>query len=795
MTQEPDMERRIVASGRRGPWGSRAANLLFAKAANGDADARDAVVRIARTPEHRRCEQARRRIAEWWAAGRDPALRRAVLDTGAVATADPARLQTLALHDRLGEWTAPDAGWAAELLDDPDPDVRANAGTRCRTATGPMLHALWDADTGPGTPLRNVLLSGDAPPPAPKAEALWEAWLDVSADTPADGLGDALLRWGRPADDERSAALSVVALEPDPARLLRAPYRAALLDALLMRGHPLRDIAAGKVRALDDRPLIEELCERAIEDEGLAAVCAQYGFAPRDPVTRAAFYLLTGQPHQWRALDPAGSLLSLAYLSGSDGDRERLRKVMLTAGELDLVRVIVGEDRRARIAAMPDGEIGYLAEQLAQRREWDDLWALVKDVPIATGAALFGLFAGWAPRGEDERRLFTLFRDADRAAVASGLRPGTAAFWTAVRRARLRFRHSVDDVSFAPDGPFLAVAGRAGVAGVFDLRTARLVDRYDWFDSPVGSVLHVGNGVVIAGERGLHGAGPCRVVRCANGTEQVLRTGVGSVTSLALTGSGTFAGGTRDGELLLGEVAGPVLAVPVKEFGLGLRQWPRRIVAHRASGRLALLGRSVHLLDPATGHAVGAHAGRPVQSVGFVDADTVVCADARGWTILLRVADGHRVPVRNAQIRGCAGLGVMPGSGQIVVTDRLGDLHFLDGATLKTVDVHRSRAAGRPTGLTVSPAGEFLAAGYGDGRIDLFDLRLREVPALVPRPVADLVPRDLGVVGAALAHPGVTGPDRAVLELLDASLAHRFRFDVELGEAVELTAGEHDISL
>ncbi|QFG21480.1 hypothetical protein [Actinomadura sp. WMMB 499] len=787
--ERTDTDRRIAASGRRGPFGARAAKRLLADAAGGDAGARDAVVRIARNPAHRLHERARERIAGWWARTRDPELRQAVLDTGAIAVREPARLQTLALHGRLLRWLPEEAGRAPELLADPDPDVRAHAAAFCRTATGAMLHALWDADTGPGTPLRDVLLAGMAPPPAAKLAALWDAWFEA----PSEELGDALLRWSRPSDDARC----VVALETDATILRRTPYREALLDAVGMRGHPLRDIAREKFGAVHDRPLIEELCERAVGHEGLAGFCAQYRFAPADPVTRAAFYLLTGQPNQYRALDPDGGLLSLAYLSRGDADRARLREAMLVAGELDLVRVVVGDDRRARVRDMSADEVRYLAEQLAHRGEWDDLWALVLDVPIPTGAALFRLFEGWAPRGEDDRELFTRFRRADRAAVAAGLRDGDGdrARWTAARRGRLRFRHHVDDVSFAPDGPFLAVAGRAGVAGVFDLRTARLVERYDWFDSPVGCVLHAGNGVVLAGERGRGGAGPCRVVRCADGSDTTLHTGLGSVTSLALTGDGTFAGGTRDGDLLLGDAGGPVRVRPITEFGLGLRQWPRRIVAHRGSGRLALLGRSVHLIDPATGHAVGAHPGRPVTEVGFVDADTVACADAKGWTVQLRVADGHRVPARHAQIRGCAGLGTLPRTGQVVIADRTGDLHFLSGATLSPLDVHRSPSGARPTGLTVSPGGEFLAAGNGDGRIDLFDLRPREVPALVRRPVADLVPRDLGAVDAALANPLVTGRDRAVLELLGASLAHRFRFDVELGETVELAAGEHDISL
>ncbi|MFD0899602.1 hypothetical protein [Actinomadura sediminis] len=792
MTRRTDEDRRVIASGRRGPWGARAAKRLFADAGDGAAGAREAVVRIARTPGHRLCDRARERVAAWWVRTRDPALRAAVLETAAAGGLRAARRVTLALHDRLGgAWREADAGRAAELLADPDPDVRAHAAAFCRGAAGPMLHALWAADTGPGTPLRGALLANGAPPPGPVLDALWRAWLR----DPDDEAGAALLRWRRPAEDPWLAPSSVVALETDAVILRRTPYREALLDALALRDHPLRDIAAARFRAVHDRPLVEELCGRAVADPALAAFCAEHRFAPADPVARAAFFLLTGQPRQYRALDPDGSLLSLAYLSRPDDERARLRTAMLAEGELDLVRVIVGEDRRGRVRDLSADETRYLAEQLAHRRAWGDLWSLVKDVPIATGAALFRLFEDWTPGGDDERRLFALFRAADLTAVASGLDEGGDTVWTAARRARLRFRHSVDDISFSPDGPFLAVAGRAGVAGVFDLRTARLVERYDWFDSPVGTVLHVGNGVVLAGERGRHGAGPCRVVRCAAGADRTLHTSLGSITSLALTGDGTFAGGTRDGDLLLGDADGPVRVRPITEFGLGRRQWPRRIIAHRGSGRLALLGRSVHLIDPATGHSVGAHPGRTVGEVGFADADTVACADTRGWTVLLRVADGRRVSPRNAQIRGCAGLGVLPRSGELVIADRTGDLHFLTGATLDAVDVHRTPSGERPTGLTVSPGGEFLAAGYGDGRVDLYDLRLREVPGLVPRPIADLVPRDLGAVGAALADPAVAGRDRAVLELLDASLAHRFRFDVALGEAVELTGGEHDISL
>ncbi|TYB45637.1 WD40 repeat domain-containing protein [Actinomadura chibensis] len=789
-------ERRVgrwaAASARRGPWGARAARRLLAAAAARDARALAETARIARTPGHRHRERAKETIALCWARTRDAGLRAAVLETGAVAAEAPSRLQTLALVGRLGEWAPSDAEWAPTLLADPDPNVRRHAEDACRDATGPHLAALWAACGGPGSRLRGVLLANAAPPPGPALDLLWDEWLT----SPAHDVFDALVRWRRPAADERLAATSVIALEPDADVLLRPPCRAAVLDALERRGHPVREIAAARIRELDVRPLVEEVCERALTRPELAELCVEHRLAPAAPVRRALFYLLTGQPEQHRALDPDGGLLSLAYTSASDDQRALARKAMLTEGDLDLVRVIVGEDRRERIPTMTAEEIRYIAEQLAARRAWDDLWALVRDVPIATGAALFRLFDGWTPRDDDGRRLFEMFRATDLAAVRAGLHPADDGTWRAVRRARLRFRHHVDSVSFAPDGPFLAIAGRPRVAGVFDLRTARLTERYDWFDAPVGSVLHVGNGAVVAGERSAGQAAACRVLRCAGGDVRPLHEGAASITSLALVGAdGGFAGGTRDGEVLLGSPDGRVRVRHVSEFGLGRRQWPRQVVAHRGSGRLALLGRSVHLVHPGGESAVSAHPGRAVRFAEFIDAYTVVCADPHGWATLLRVEDGHRVPSRQARIQGCAGLGVLPHLGEPVITDRSGDLHFLSGTTLDHLDTQHGPGGGRPTGLTVSPNGEFLAAGHGDGHVDLYDLRLREVPRIARRPLAELVPRHLGPVGAALSAPAVRGRDRAVLELLQACLEHRFRFDVELGGAVQLAAGVHDISL
>ncbi|MFV2176422.1 hypothetical protein ACFHW2_02700 [Actinomadura sp. LOL_016] len=48
---------------------------------------------------------------------------------------------------------------------------------------------------------------------------------------------------------------------------------------------------------------------------------------------------------------------------------------------------------------------------------------------------------------------------------------------------------------------------------------------------------------------------------------------------------------------------------------------------------------------------------------------------------------------------------------------------------------------------------------------------------------------------AVTVRAETSGGRRAVLELLHACLEHRFRFDVEVGEAARLPAGDHDIGL
>ncbi|OLT36512.1 hypothetical protein BJF79_31155 [Actinomadura sp. CNU-125] len=770
---------RSAGSGLRGRWTGK---RLFATARKNNAISRRAMALIAGTPEHPLCERAKLQLADWWGEDHESRVRQAVVETGAVAREGYARLRTLALLGRLAEnWDESDVQTARRLLADYDPDVRLNAAAACRAATGAMHEALWDEAVYAGDPLEEILLELETPPPARQLDRLWAEWFEDPADRP----GDALFRWARPPSDTRPVAAAITESTP--------PDRAALLYALILGDAPLR-AAAEKLADPPDREFVEELCERVLLRPEAAGFCVERELAPGDPARRALFYVITRQWAQHAALDPDGRLLALAYASAAPAVRARARDAMLASGELDLVRVIVGEDRRARMAEMPREEARYLAERLAERREWDELWAFVRDLPISLAAELVRLTGRWSPRQEDEHRYFRALRDTDPATLDEGIarlpeRPPLEPY--AVLRLPDQY---ILGLSFSPDAPFLAVAGIGQGVSVIDLRTARPVQRYEEHSPRMDRVLHVGDGVVIAHLKVL-GQEAYRLLRYADGAPRPVRTTAHPVKSLALTGDdGSFAACTADGELVLVDSDGEVRTLHPTPSG---HPPPDRITAHRESGRIVALGdpENVHLIEPAAPSVTAVPTAEPVARAVFLDADTLLCKLESGVIARMTLPDGRTGPPSQTKQLGSAEPHALPRTGEAVFICVYGELHVYSGDPPERVHVRPSPDDNAGV-LAVSPDGSLLAAGYRTGRIDLFDLRPRELAAVVRRPATALKPRDLRLLTDTLDTATTLAPEtRTALELLRTALEHRFRFDIELGDAVRLAPGEHDISL
>ncbi|GAB2578892.1 hypothetical protein GCM10027168_09710 [Streptomyces capparidis] len=794
-----------AAGGTGGRWRRRRAAKAWERlreaAGHGDRVVLALLAEVARDADHTLRDGARTLLAEVWAASRDTELREVVLETGALAPHGRARLLTAALHGRLAEHLPPGQAIAAgDLLADTDPAVRAAAEHTCLTAAGPLLDALWGrflagiaapAGHGPGVP--GLLLRNPAPPPAQALQVLWSSWLR----SPDERLWAALTAWRVPPPREPERGYALVALEPGPAELAAPALRRPLLAAAARRNHPVGAAARRAILAARDAELTEAVCAAAIDEPALVPFCAEHRLAPRDPVRRVTFFLLTGQLHHYRGLDPDGRMLELAYSTADSATRTRLQTAMRSGGAADLLRVLVSRNRRDRISELSGDEAAWLARHLAERGEWAELWRVVQDLPLSMGLGLMDLFGAWVPAGEDDRRVFERMRATDPAAVRAGVdelslhRPGFP------RQARIMFHGRVNSVSFAPDAPLLAVAGTNRVAGVVDLAQGRLVERYERFHASVGYVVHTGGGAFVAAERSNNGDTACRLLRCSDGAATELHREPGPVTSLALAGAdGRFAGGTRAGRVLLGAPDGTVRTVPVAELGLDPRQdWPRAVTAHLGSGRLAVLGRGLTVTGAAGAVLARGDAGMVVGRAVFTGPDTLVVASKRGTVQVLR-RDGDALLPGPVSAGDVCGLEALPDRREVVLVDRAGRIAVLDAGTLEPV-LSSDTAVRGATSAHLSPGGEYLAIGYAKGFTDLYDLRVWAVPGLAARPLVNCVPADLHVVAGMRAAGAFPPAARSLLGLLHDVLAHRFRFDIELGtvDAATLSAGEYDISL
>lgn len=787
-----------------------------------DAEARvsgpvlDALLRCAANGDDERCPAAKDAVGRRWMSTRDPQLRQAVIDEQAVADEGYARLVTAALCGLLPDvWYHVKEEEVRALLEDSDPLVATNVRATIQATTGYRLADLWDIGVRWATeaygenggspwwqqPFVALLLTAQGAPQQAILDNLWTGWL-LQPDPPLEA---ALRRW--------ALTTSVTALDADAASLImsglatpqRAPRVKGLFNLCARLDHPVSaDALKHLVQSGPD--LVDQFCDLAITNEAARAACIQAKLAPKDATRRVVFFLLTNQIDQYRAFDIDGSLLSLAYAAGTEEDRSRLQEAMRRTGGLDLVRVLVGADRKARIQTMTREEIDYLAGTLASRNEWRRLWSIILDLPLTTAAGLMRHFehAPWMPDDEDERELFTTFKHTPSATVDSAISQILSSWPMGMHQARIHFIGRINDISFAPDAMTLAVAGTQQVAGLIDLTAGRLTHRFEGFSSSVGRVLHLGGGTFVAAERTNSRFNTCRIHVCSatgnrnRGSQSPVASVVGSVTSLASRGDRGFVAGTRSGSVLLFDSIGErPREVSVATLGLDPESdWPREVTSSDTSGAIAILGRQLVMTnETVTAIQASGYSAKVVQRAIFTPDDGLAVGSGQGTVTVLRKQGRNLTPTFYRDLQGLGGLAAIPSRGQIVAADRSGgDVHFYSPTNLDYVGVISNQRWGTATSLHVSGSGDLLAVGYSDGFTDIYDLRVSAVPAMISKPMVNMVPADIARLDVGL-RAQLTGHVAATLSLLRSSLLHRFRFDIELVDAGVLKTGDYDISL
>ncbi|MGP4012346.1 hypothetical protein [Streptomyces sp. 4N124] len=356
------------------------------------------------------------------------------------------------------------------------------------------------------SPLVAGLAKGSTPVPAMLVDAAWQDWLDGDDAE----LWSLLKDWGpAPTTSEPSVrSLSRLALGDD------IPLdEHTLVDTALDFDHPIGEHARDRLLTQGAPETIDLFCGEALDSPTAGAFCAEHHLAPADPVQRAIFFVRTRQLEQYQALDPDGSLLTLGYRGASDEERSVLRVEMSGLGILDVLRVLAGQSsQQADFAYLSEHERAYVAEQLAERRDWDRLWALTLLMSLPEAVQTADEFGDWRPKGEDDRRVFEALRAADSIAVGrfvealAGVGPFSSLprtrIWPTDTGEQPIAVHALD---FGPDGMQLAFAGRGPrhCAGIVDLGSLTLVWLDDDFPHPAQQIAHLGSDamIVVAGKQ------------------------------------------------------------------------------------------------------------------------------------------------------------------------------------------------------------------------------------------------------------------------------------------------------
>jgi hypothetical protein len=509
--------------------------------------------------------------------------------------------------------------------------------------------------------------------------------------------------------------------------------------------------------------------------EAIGRFCGRHGLAPDDAVDQAVFFVLTGQAESHRAGDPDGTLLVSAYEATTAATRAELRRAIVSAGDLHVVRALTRTDRY--MTEMTGAEIDELARRLAHDHVWAELWQLACDAPLPQAVTAARLVEGWRPDGEAGRRFFDRLAAMDRESVES-----LAAAWVTPVRIHGTM---INEVAFAPDASQIVVATSSDVA-VYSLPAGRHVRttsrRAEGLGRPItGGVVHLGDDVVFA-ER--HDKRRARPGSGDLGDWWVMYWQPPSSVGLVWPKHGTTF-------LCVKPVYRPVRYVAVEErllqfVGRDGEQWitPADIglaegwtfadlATEPMRGRIAVVvqshdddRRDIVLMNSALRLIArsGGDDARTVGPVTFCGPDRLLTVDKSDLSIKSWRTSGESLIVAAAAEEG-GWLAPVPTMG-LVAIDRDGVMTWRDGQTLAPVEAPATLRSRWPS--SVSPGGEFVAVRTGDG-VDVYDLRRLQTAELITRPPTNARPGDM----AALEGHDL-GPEAAeLLAIHRARLEHR----------------------
>ncbi|MFP4346188.1 MAG: hypothetical protein ACLFU8_15940 [Anaerolineales bacterium] len=565
----------------------------------------------------------------------------------------------------------------------------------------------------------------------------------------------------------------------------------------------------------------EGLCKVLIEQEDPLAleVALEADYYPQEQQQRALFFFLTGQWARYEGLDFDQRLLRMAYTVAGESVRRRVREKLREAGRTDFLSVIAGQDYRAQAAEMAPGELDLLMQTLTANREWPELWDLLFEVSFSRSARIVEALAGagWQPEDGKERALL-----ASLVAFARGEErlptdddEVRALFPPALLEAQAQVSGRINDVTFSPLRPVIAIGTGERKVVVWNYRQAEREQLLDVADHSVGNVIFTGNGTLVWSERTNRTDVPCLIYYWQeNGADRVpgvLGQHVGSVTALAPVGDDRVLSTGRDRRIVLWDVTNEREVTSSR-----YHRWPRAVQVSPDGNLLALLhteltlttlpglktllsgggksvGRCAAFLPPAYEKRDAWDGPEPVPHnqtllVGQHSGEVFLYYPKRAYWLT------YERPPFTRHTGRVEGVSVLESRGVVVTAGSEGIVRFIDledRSTIGEVQV----PLGKVTSLHVSPDEAFMVVGNSEARLSFWDIRGLDVLDLLLNPFGRAPATALTTLAVLKEDPALPPRAHRTLAFAERVLHHRIRFDIELGAAPTIMAGEFDIEI
>ena len=571
---------------------------------------------------------------------------------------------------------------------------------------------------------------------------------------------------------------------------------------------------------LQEEEAREALCRLVIErDDPLAReVALEVDYYPEDKQQRALFFFLTEQWERYEGLDFDQRLLRTAYAVADGAVRWNVREKLRAAGRTDFLTVIAGRDYQARVAEMTPGETDLLIQTLTANGAWSELWGLACEISFCRSTRIVETLAGagWAPQEGESRKIFQTLvplvtQDGGLPTRDSDL---DELFPPALRRAQARVAGRINDVTFSPVRPVIAIGTGEGKVAVWNYQRGEREHLLGPFAHSVGDVTFTRDGFLLWAERTNRTDVPCAIYLWRpdgpDESPRVLGSHRGSVTAIAPVDEGRLLSAGRDGRVILWELSQRRELARLKRYF-----WARAMQVSPDGRHVALLHDGITLAAlPGLDQLLYGSARSVGRCAAFLPSDhgeeawTGSGSVPDNRTLLMGQYSGnvvkyyprnerwitYEVPSFTYHEGRVEGVNFLSSRSVVVTAGSEGTIRFIDLDDRSTIgEVEEPR--GQVTSLHVSSDESFMAVGNSRASFSLWDLRYLDVLNLLLEPLARAPTSALTILGAVMEGDGLSPRARRTLEFAQQMLRHRVRFDIELGPAPSLVAGEFDIEI